>query len=82
MYKVFMNTPHRMIAERISKTLVLDQDIYPILDRHLSRDWKDIEEYSKEADLILSGADDPKSQLRSFADAFTKHVKQKGLPSM
>jgi uridine kinase len=75
-YKVFIKTPHPTIAERISRRPASEQEVHGILDKHLSKDWRTIETYSEEADLILSGTDDPQSQMRSFVDQFTKHTEQ------
>ncbi len=71
-FKVFVETPRRTIAERISKAAVSEQEAEPILNRHLSRNWKEIEGYSKEADLVVSGTVSGREQMEKFLALFPK----------
>ncbi len=65
-YKIFMQTPHGVIAERISRRSVSESEAPDILDQNLSKNWRTIEAYAEEADLILSGTVSPSSQMKKF----------------
>ena len=71
-YKIFIDTPHSVIAERIAGRTISTEMIYSILENNLSKNWRNIEEYSSEADLVLSGIENRQSQIRTVIEFFHK----------
>ena len=73
--KIFIETPHVVIAERIVGRSVSDEEIDSILEKNISN-WRKIEAYSREADVVLSGVEDHQSQIRLCIETFTRmHVR-------
>jgi uridine kinase len=65
-YKIFIHTPPGVIAERLVARSVLPEEIEPILDQHLSPNWREIQGYIEEASLVLSGLASRSEQLQQF----------------
>lgn len=58
--RVFVSAPRATIAERIVGAVSVDS-AEGILDVHLSQNWRDIESYADQAELVLSGLDSPEA---------------------
>ena len=71
-YKKFIDTTHSVIAERIARRTISTEKIYSVLENNLSKNWRNIEEYSSEADLVLSGIENRQSQIRTVIEFFHK----------
>jgi|GEM_PF-1585089 len=66
--RVFMETPYEIIVARLAGNASQGGPANVTLDEHLSMNWRTIENYSKEADLIIRGTDDGKVQIRRLLD--------------
>jgi uridine kinase len=70
-YRVFISTPRSTLAERLTGRSVGEAEVTSILDQHLSRNWEEIEAYSHEADLVISGIQAPQAQVQVLLDALS-----------
>jgi uridine kinase len=70
-YRVFMSTPRSILAERLAGRPVGEAEVTSILDQHLSPNWEEIEGYSHEADLVISGIEAPHAQVQVLLDALS-----------
>lgn len=61
--RVFVRTPKAVIAERALLSKVADRDVERVLDAHLSPNWRDIEHYEHEAEVVVSGLEGHESQI-------------------
>lgn len=75
MFKVFVKTPRKVIAERLSHKPVSDHDVEGILDSSLSPGWQAIEAYVEEANLVISGTDHPVAQVNAFFNEYSSYAK-------
>ena len=66
--KVFMETPHETIAARLAGVASPTDPVEVTFGKYISKNWKTVENYSTEADLIIRGTDDRKSQIERFLD--------------
>jgi len=71
-YRVFVNTPHAMIAERLVGHPVDETEVRGILDQRLSPNWPAIEDSARTADLVLAGDQPHTTQAQIFFDALQK----------
>ena len=74
-YRIFIETPHAVIAKRIIGRPVYNGEAELVLNNNLSKNWRKIEKYSREADLMISGTDDRQSQIGMFMEAYNKRYK-------
>ena len=68
-YRVFIHTPHFVLAERLTGFSVVAAKVNDILKQHFSPNWEKIEAYAQEADLVISGTATPPTQVRILFDA-------------
>jgi hypothetical protein len=72
-YRVFINTPHSILAERLIGRPAAETEVRDILKQYLSPNWEKIEAYSREADLVISGIESPVTQGQILLDALRRH---------
>ena len=66
--KVFMETPHATIASRLTGNPSHDEPVHVTFGKHYTKNWKNVEAYSSEADFIIPGTDDRPSQIKRLLD--------------
>ena len=74
-YRIFMETPHTVIAERIIGRAVYNGEVELVLNKSLSKDWRKIEGYRREADLLISGTEERQTQIGIFMEGYNKRYK-------
>ncbi len=65
-YKIFIDTPLDVIAERLVSRAVRPDEVESILDQRLSSNWREIQGFIEEADLVLSGVASRAEQFQQF----------------
>jgi predicted kinase len=66
--KAFIQTPYETIAARLPGSAPGEEAAIETLRRHYTQNWQEVESYSKEADLIISGADARDTQIARLLD--------------
>lgn len=67
--RVFVQTPRRVIAERVMGRAIRVEDVDRVLDQQLSPNWREIEQLGGCADIVVSGTALHEEQVKALARA-------------
>lgn len=71
LYRVFIATPHAVIAERLAGHPVAAAEVEAILNERLSSNWRELEVGVQQADLVLSGVESRAAQVQALESALS-----------
>lgn len=71
-FRLFVTAPRRTIAERALGRPVPDEDVESVLDKQLSSNWREIENYVERADMIVSGLERHEAQVQAVISAVNR----------
>lgn len=68
-YRVFVQTPRTVLVQRLTGRSIEEVEAERVLDEHLSPNWREIEAYADQSNLVLSGVQSSSMQIQRLLDA-------------